>query len=119
MAANPRLQNGHRGSHRSRTMATAMRIVTSALGKCRSGRALERAVDIAELEVGSGGKRSRLFGSEEREAAEHDGDVVIPSGIGATFEVVESELAFEVFVGPLGTPSQIGRASCRERGENS
>ena len=45
------------------------------------------------------------FGNDERGAAENDRNVVVPSQKGASFEVVESELAFEIFVDAFGPPT--------------
>src|SRR5262249_17979797 len=52
-----------------------------------------------------GGKMPRAFSDDERVAAEDKRDVVMPSGERATLEVIESELALEVFVGALGSPA--------------
>src|SRR5580658_8484961 len=45
------------------------------------------------------------FAEDERVAAQDYGDVVVPATEGATLEVIESELALEVFVYALGAPS--------------
>src|SRR4051812_44878738 len=45
------------------------------------------------------------FGHNERVAAEHNRHVMMPSGVQAAFKMVEAELAFEVFVGTLGSPA--------------
>src|SRR5262245_51926320 len=52
-----------------------------------------------------GGKSPRSLGGEEGEAAEGDRDVVVPAAEAAAFEMVETELAFEVLVDTLGAPS--------------
>ena len=42
-----------------------------------------------------------MFGDDEREAAEHDGNVMIPAGPATSLIVVEAEFAFQVFVRTL------------------
>src|SRR2546421_12379974 len=69
-------------------------------GKWRSGR--ERLRVGSSLPSVRGGKTPHAFSDNEREAAEHDGDVVVPAGEAPPFVVVESELAFQVFVDALG-----------------
>src|SRR5919109_175125 len=105
-----RRQNGHRGSQRRSAMATAMRMVTSESAKCRSGRAMERVVGVRFSALSlRGGKSSRLFGNEKREAEEDDRDVVVPATVRASFEMVAAKLALEVLVRPLGPPSFLQR----------
>ena len=45
-----------------------------------------------------------MLGDEKGCAGQNDGDVVMPSGERASFEVVESELALEVLIHALGAP---------------
>jgi hypothetical protein len=45
------------------------------------------------------------LGDDESVAAEDDRDVVMPPWKRAAFEVVEAELALELFVGPFGSPA--------------
>src|SRR5579884_599214 len=71
--------------------------------KCRSGRAFDRVV--AMRPSGLGGKRSCALGDEEGVAGEDATDVVLPAGVGAPLEVVQSQLALEVLVSALGTPA--------------
>ena len=70
--------------------------------KWRSGREADRT-GVLRAES-RGGKGPRSLGGEEGEAAERDGDVVVPAAEAAAFEVIEAELAFEVLVDPLGAP---------------
>jgi len=60
------------------TRATASRAVIKESGKCRSGR--ERLRVAASWPSIRGGKTPHAFSDDEREAAEHDGDVVMPAG---------------------------------------
>src|SRR5262245_33718434 len=94
---------GQRGSQRAIRRAKARRIVMSESWKWRSGRDAERIVVFRA--DGRGGKSPRSLGGEEGEAAEGDGDVVVPAAEAAAFEVVEAELALEVLVDALGAPS--------------
>src|ERR1700759_2886207 len=81
----------------------ARRMVMSESPKWRSGRDAERIVDLQER--GRGGKSPRSFGNEEGEAAERDGDVVVPASETAALEVIQSQFALEVLVHTLGTPA--------------
>src|SRR6202050_2632726 len=74
--------------------------------KCRSCRAFDRITGTRPS--ARGGKMPQSFAEDERVAAEDNGDVVIPAAEGAALEVVESELAFEVFIDALGAPSFLG-----------
>src|SRR5262245_38046710 len=101
----------------------ARRTVMKESTKCRSGRAAERCVAIRPSF--RGGKVPRTLTDDERVAAEDDRDVVIPSGEGAAFEVIEPELSLEVFVGALGSPALLHQAhdpllahASRQRGEH-
>jgi len=47
----------------------------------------------------------RAFGDDERVAAQDDGDMVMPAGEASPLEVVETELALEVFVRAFGSPA--------------
>src|SRR5690606_28658049 len=104
-------------------MATATRTVMRESAKCRSGRAMDRTVLGRFSDPGGrGGKSSRLFGNEKRVACQADGDVVIPAAVGAALEVIEPELAFEVFVRSFDPPAflqgaddLLARPSARER----
>ena len=89
--------------------AIARRIVAKESSKCRSGRALDRTRGTNPSR--RGGKRPHTFADDERVAAEDDRDVMIPARKGATFVVVEPELAFELLVGAFGAPSFLDRAS--------
>ena len=71
--------------------------------KWRSGRDAERIVDLRERS--RGGKSPRSFSNEEGEAAERDGDVVVPASETAALEVIQSEFALEILVHALGTPA--------------
>ena len=51
-----------------------------------------------------GGKTPRSLGNDERGTGKHARDVVLPPRIRPAFEVVETELALEVFVGPFDSP---------------
>ncbi len=74
----------------------AMHVVANESSKCRSGRAIGRVVLTGAS--GRGGEMPHTFGDDERVAAEDDGDVMVPAGEGATLEVIETELAFQLFV---------------------
>src|ERR1700760_760388 len=71
--------------------------------KWRSGRDAERIVALRDGRPG--GESPRSFCNEEGEAAECDGDVVMPAAEPAALEVIESELAFEILVHALGAPA--------------
>src|SRR6266702_7692273 len=81
------------------TRATASRAVIKESGKCRSGR--ERLRVATSRPSIRGGKTPHAFSDDEREAAEHDGDVVMPAGKAPSFVMVEAELAFQVLVDAL------------------
>src|SRR5580700_2259918 len=84
----------------------ASRAVTKESSKWRSCLALER---IASTRPSArGGKMPQALAKDECIAAENDGDVVIPAAKGATFVVVQSELALEIFIYALGSPSLLG-----------
>lgn len=61
--------------------------------------------------AGRGGKRTQSFGYDERVAAQHDGDVMVPAGERAALEVVEPELALELLVSALGLPTLLDGAN--------
>src|SRR5258706_11761162 len=96
-------QHGHRGSHPTITRAMASRIVANESSKWRSGRAVERVVFF--LPSGRGGKMPRPFGDNERVAAQDDRDMMMPARKRTPFEVVETQLTLELFVGVLGSPA--------------
>src|SRR5271170_5085541 len=98
-----RRQHGHRGSQRPSECMTAMRKVTIESAKWRSGRVLDRVVSTRPS--GLGGKSSCALGDEEGVAGEDTADVVLPAWIGASLEVVEAQLALEIFVDSLGAPA--------------
>src|SRR5512143_1132709 len=82
--------------------AIASRIVMKESGKWRSGREVERSV--RQRPSGRGGKTPNAFGDDEGVAAEGHGYVVVPGSEPAPFEVVETQLALEIFVDALGAP---------------
>src|SRR5262245_20999724 len=84
------------------TRAIARRAVMKLSSKWRSGREGLRVG--FQRPSGRGGKTPHAFGNDEREAAQHDGDVVMPTGVSPTLVVIESQFAFEVFVYALGAP---------------
>lgn len=45
------------------------------------------------------------FGDDEREAPEDHGDVMMPSGERTSLEVIETKLAFRLFIDALGAPT--------------
>ena len=61
--------------------------------KCRSGR--ERDLIVLTRPSGLGGESPRSFGDEEGVTSEHTADVVLPSDVRATLEVVQAQLALE------------------------
>src|SRR6266536_2775441 len=71
--------------------------------KCLSGR--DRLRVGLTRPSSRGGEMPRAFGDDERVAAKNDGDVMVPSGKRASLEVVEPELAFEVFIRTFGSPA--------------
>src|SRR5258706_15911947 len=77
--------------------------------KWRSGRDLERTVSTHPC--GRGGKSADAFSDHESIAAEDDGDVVVPARERAAFEVVEAELALEIFVHAFGAPALFEQAN--------
>jgi hypothetical protein len=50
------------------------------------------------------------FGDDEREAAEDDGDVMMPSSERTSLEVIETKLAFQLFINALRAPTLLGDA---------
>src|SRR5262245_60564877 len=95
-----RWQHGQRGSQVAMTRAMASRAVMKESGKCRSGR--ERLRVGTSLPSIRGGKTPHAFSDDEREAAEHDGNVVVPAWEAPSLVVVQAELAFDVLVHALG-----------------
>src|SRR3989442_7870429 len=71
--------------------------------KWRSGRDVDRVVSICAF--GRGRKSADAFSDHEGVTAEDDRDVVVPALKRAAFEVVEPELALEIFVHSLGAPA--------------
>ena len=71
--------------------------------KCRSGR--ERLRDGFQRFSGRGGEMPHTFSDDERVAAKDDGDVVMPTGEPPAFVVIETELAFQILICPLGSPA--------------
>src|SRR6266498_3949318 len=100
---------GQRGSQQASTRAIARRAVMKESGKCRSGRARDRSGLSRPLR--RGGEMPHAFADDERVAAENDGDVVIPAREAAALEVVETKLAFEIFVRPFNAPSLLDDAN--------
>src|SRR5690606_2784492 len=87
-------------------MATAMRMVARDAAKCRSGRAFDRVVAKRTARPDCrGGKSSRLFGREKCKAEKNDRHVMVPTSVGPPFEMIESQLALQILVGSLRTPS--------------
>lgn len=62
------------------------------------------------LAIGARGKTPHAFRDEERVAAEDNGDVVVPAGESTPLVVVETELALEILVDPLGPPALLDAA---------
>src|SRR6266568_9341656 len=60
---------------------------------------------MAQRPSGRGGRTPHAFSDDERVAAEGDGDVVVPAREASSFEVVEPELALQIFVNTLSAPS--------------
>jgi hypothetical protein len=83
--------------------ATAKRTVMKLSVKWRSGRVMERVG--VQRPGGRGGKMPHTFGDDERIAAQDNRDVVMPTGKASAFEVIEAELALEVFVGTFSSPA--------------
>ena len=71
--------------------------------RCRSGRDVERAVCTRRR--GERGKESVRSATMRRRSNINDGNVVVPTGKGAAFEVIEPELTLEVLVYALGSPA--------------
>lgn len=71
--------------------------------KWRSGRAGERVGLI--LPSWRGGKTPHTLTDDERIAAKHYGDVMVPSGEGPPLEVVEAKLALELFISAFCAPA--------------
>src|SRR5438876_4665906 len=91
--------------------------------KCRSGRDGDRTGSI--LPSARGGKTPHAFRNEERIAAEHDRDVVMPARERAALEVVQAQLPLELLIGALGAPALLHdahdlllRHATRQRGED-
>src|SRR5262245_39617293 len=80
-----------------------MRTVTKESAKWRSGRVADRLNGTGPCR--RGGKIAGALGDHEGEAAEHDGNVMMPTGEGAALEVVEAEFALQVLVHALGSPA--------------
>ena len=70
--------------------------------KWRSGR--DRVRTVARRPSG-GGKSEGTFAGDERVAAEHDGHVMLPAAVAATFEVIEAELSLQIFEDAFGSPA--------------
>src|SRR5215211_5519838 len=83
--------------------AIASRTVMKLSGKCRSGR--EGVRPGVYRPSGRGGKTPHAFRNNERVAAEHDGDMVMPAFEAAAFVMVQPEFALEVFIRALGAPA--------------
>src|SRR6266496_3691176 len=79
------------------------RAVMKLSAKCRSGR--EQLRVVAQRPSGRGGETLHAFSDDERVAAEGDGDVVVPAREASSFEVVEPELALQIFIDTLSAPS--------------
>jgi hypothetical protein len=61
-----------------------------------------------------------VFGDQERIAGEDDGDVVMPSGEGATFEVIQAEQATDLAgASPVGTAARTRARLARMRARAS
>src|ERR1044071_7558081 len=98
-------QIGQRGSQRAMAQAKARRIVTRESWKWRSGRDADRIVGFLSESGARGGKMPFSPPSEQGEASERAGDMVVPAAKAPAFKVVEPELVLEVLVDPLGVPA--------------
>ncbi|MBN2559519.1 MAG: hypothetical protein JXQ75_01125 [Phycisphaerae bacterium] len=76
--------------------------------KCRSG--LPRLRTVSTCFSGRGGKSADALGDDEGEASQGNGDVVVPSAEATPLEMIEAELALEVFVHPFGSPALVDDA---------
>jgi hypothetical protein len=76
--------------------------VTNESAKCRSGRDADRVG--LRRPSGRGGKSTDAFGYHERVTTHDNRNVVVPPGERASLEVVETELALEVFIHALNAP---------------
>ena len=85
------------------TRAIASLAVMKLSVKWRSGRERERVV--GQRPSGRGGKTPHAFSDDERVAAESDRDMVVPAVEAPPFEVVEPQLALEIFVDALRAPA--------------
>jgi len=92
------------------TRATASRAVIKESGKCRSGR--ERLRVAASWPSIRGGKTPHAFSDDEREAAEYDGNVVVPAWEAPSLVVVEHKDAIDSFIDRYGAAglSDVARA---------
>ena len=81
----------------------ARRAVMKESWKCRSGRAWLRTNWTGASS--RGGKSAGALRDDEGETGERDGHVMVPAAETTAFEVVEPQLAFQVFVCTLGTPT--------------
>jgi len=79
------------------------RAVMKLSAKCRSGREWLRVV--SHRPSGRGGKTLHTFSDDERVAAEGNGDVVVPALEASSLEVVEAQLALQVFIDTLSAPA--------------
>ena len=85
----------------------ASRTVMNESAKWRSGRSVERTSGTGPS--GRGGKRPSEDGQDESVTGKDHSYVVLPSGIGSTFEVIETEFPFHVLVCALCPPSLFGK----------
>src|SRR5579859_939061 len=81
----------------------ASRVVMNESAKWRSGRDRDRTVSTGP--DGRGGKSADALGDDEIVAAHDDRDVMVPARVGATLEVIEAELTFEVLVHAFRAPA--------------
>ena len=75
---------------------TESRRVMNESGKWRSGR--EPLLVVVKVVCGRGGKSEASLADDEGVAAQDRRDVVMPPPEAAPFEVIQSQLAFEVLV---------------------
>ena len=77
--------------------------------KCRSGRVFDRtrATGIS----GRGGERPSEDGQDEGVADEDNTYMVLPPWIRSAFEVVETEFALHVLIGPFCSPALLCQAN--------
>ena len=76
--------------------------------KWRSG--LPRLRTVSTRFSGRGGKSADALGDNEGKAGQGNGDVVVPSSEAPPLEMVEAELALEVFVHPFSSPALLDDA---------